>query len=310
MTPSQNNSAVFLHSMWRTGSTYLLSRFTAEEKYLTFYEPFNGELSSARKRRMAAQEYDQRHKALRHPGSSEGYFALFNEADPLTGKPLWSYSSPSLCLYDVYNGLSRSGTELLEACCRLAHQRNRIPVFGFCHSGVQIPDMFNRFSGHHVYLSRPCRDQFVSYQPERNDFFVPATTMQLMASSRWGTKAAELVPAITKWMVLYPAFLIRSAPHAATMKMARRIAAGLSLAEKYKLFYLSWLVSHQPVAEVNAGWVSLPKFQDDAHARSDFEQRFGVELQELNYPRVDQTLFGQFDVVRAEAEVEAVFRSA
>jgi hypothetical protein len=310
MTPAPNESPVFLHSMWRTGSTYLLSRFSAESNYLSFYEPFNGELSSARKRRMAAQEYEQRHKALRHPGSSEGYFALFNEPDPLTGRPLWSFSAPSLCLYDVYNGLSPAGAELLEACCRLAQQRGRAPVFGFCHSGTQIPDMFKRFAGRHVYLSRPHRDQFVSYQPEQNDFFVPATAVQLMASSRWASRAVKLVPSLKKWMLLYPDILIRSAPHAATMKVARKLAATLSLAEKYKLFYLSWLVSNQLVPEVNAGWVSLLKLQDDALARKDFEQRLGVELLDLNYPRVDQSLYGRFDVDATEADVETVFRSA
>ncbi len=310
MTLEKKESPVFLHSMWRTGSTYLLSRFTAESSYLSFYEPFNGELSSARKRRMAAREYEQRHKALRHPGSSEGYFALFNEADPLTGRPLWSFSSPSLCLYDVYNGLSDSGAALLEACCRLAKDRGRVPVFGFCHSGTQIPDMFNRFAGRHVYLSRPHRDQFVSYQPERNDFFIPATTMQLMASSRWVSRAIQLVPSLKKWILLYPAYLIRSAPHAATMKVARKMSSTLSLAEKYKIFYLSWLVSHQPVPEVNEGWVSLLKLQEDTSARKVFEQRFGVELLDLNYPRVDQSLFDGFDVEATEAEVEALFRCA
>jgi hypothetical protein len=308
--PPMAIDAVFLHSMWRTGSTYLLSRFSAETRYLSFYEPFNGEISSARKRRMAAEQYQERHKALRHPGSEGGYFSIYDEADPLDGQPLWRHSSPSLCVYDVYNRLSAAGEQLLAACVRLAASRQQTPVFGFCHSGLQIADMHKAFGGVHVYLSRPHRDQFVSYQPEHNDFFVPATVMQLLASAKWFSTALLLVPSLRIWRAAYPASLIRTMPHAATMKLARSIAAGLSLDQKFKLFYLSWLLSHRPAPGVSMETISLPYLQRQPELRQAFESRFGVRLSDLNYPRLDQTLFSQFDVDSAEQAVQRALDSA
>lgn len=302
--PAMDNTPVFLHSMWRTGSTYLLSRFSAEPGYLSFYEPFNGEISSARKRRMAAAQYQERHKALRHPGSDGGYFSIYDEADPIDGQPLWRHSSPSLCLHDVYNRLSPAGEQLLAACGRLAASRRQIPVFGFCHSGLQIADMHKVFGGVHVYLSRPHRDQFVSYQPAHNDFFVPATVMQMLASAQGCETALCLVPALRMWRALYPPSLIRTMPHAATMKLARSVASKLSLDQKFKLFYLSWLLSHRPVPGVPMETISLPALQRQPELRQAFESRFGVRLVDLNYPRVDQTLYSSFDVEGAEQAVQ------
>lgn len=301
--------AVFLHSMWRTGSSYLLSRFAAEPRYLAFYEPFNGEIGSRRLRVRAARESAERHVRLRHPGSGDGgYFGLYDAADPLTGRPLWSFAHPRLALHDPYNGLSEAGRSLLQACGRLAASRGQVPVFGFCHSGVQVEAMQDAFGGEHVYLFRDPLDQFVSYQAGRNDFFAPATLVQLLASRTWAPAAVQLVPRLAHLANGATSLVAARAPHWATMNLARRVAAPLTIADHYRLFLLSWHVSNGAPRTRCDESVSLHGLQGDEAQRADFEARHGVRLADLQYPASAHALFDGFDRAACEAEVQAVVR--
>jgi hypothetical protein len=294
--------------MWRTGSSYLLSRFAAEQRYLTFYEPFNGELSSSLLRARATASYAERHRQLRHPGNGEGYFSLFDRQDPKTKRPLWSFSHPRLPLFDVYNGLSARGVALLHACQRLAEAEGKTAVFGFCHSGLQVDAMRAALGGTHIYLYRDPVDQFVSYQPTRNDFFGPATVAQLLAARDWAEVAVQLVPVLSKFSTPLTPFLVRTAPHRVTMNLARRASSNLTLPDLYKLFYLSWQLSNGAPRQGCDESVSLHELQSNLPTRADFEARHHVQLIELSYPRTSHDLFNMFDRVACEAEVEAAVR--
>jgi len=273
---------IFLHSMWRTGSSYLLSRFDADPAYLTFYEPFNGEISNATLRRRAARDYDERHVALGHPTASDGYFARYDEVDPQTDRPLWKFAHASLPLYDVYNGLSRKGTMLLQSCCRVAEAQGRIPVFGFCHSGLQIPAMREAFGGSHIYLSRKVLDQFWSYSPLNNDFFIAATTLQLLASAVWRPVAQTLVPHLGNWQLVWRGTAARTMSHRLAMRLGRQIWRTLMPEEMFALYYLSWLVSNRHGDAHCDMTVSLAGLKDSSRTRSAFERSFGIRLANLS----------------------------
>jgi hypothetical protein len=296
---------LFLHAMWRTGSSYLLSRFAGEPGYAPFYEPFNGEIGSRRLRRKAVRDYRDRATSLRHPvQDARSYFDAFEQADPASGRPLWTFAHPRLPLFDVYNGLSAPGIALLDACSRAAEARGRVPVFGFCHSGVQIDAMRARFGGRHVYLSRDPRDQFASYDPRGNDFFMAATVMQLLASGTARPLAIRLVPALGRWPAAVTTPLVRAAPHWATMRIARQIWRPLDLAAQYRLFYLSWLIANRAGAGCDAV-VALADLAADARGREAFEARLGIRLAGLA-PRPADHALPPADSAAIEAEVQAI----
>lgn len=274
---------IFLHSMWRTGSSYLLSRFEANDRYLTFYEPWNGEIGSRTLRRRASNDPTAKRAALHHPGSDRSYFQIYDEADPATGKPLWRLATPRLPIHDVYNGLSRDGERLLDTCIRLARARGRTPVFGFCHSGLQVAAMRELYGGEHVYLSRPSIDQFQSYRPGTNDFFMPATVMQLLASRPLRAAALELVPALRRYANPLTTLRARRAPHRLTMRLARRITARLDQPSLFLLFQLAWRAANDHGRRHSARTVSLKTLQEPDERRW-MEQRFAISLDELRYP--------------------------
>ncbi len=69
---SVNGSPVFLHSMWRTGSTYLASRFAEEARYCVFYEPFHEYVGSEKALLKVREEYARARALLRHPEVAGG----------------------------------------------------------------------------------------------------------------------------------------------------------------------------------------------------------------------------------------------
>jgi hypothetical protein len=296
--------------MWRTGSSYLLSRFSADERYFSVYEPYNGELSSARQRHRAAQSYAHKREALRHPAVDGGYFGMFNAADPADGRPLWRLSHPRLALHDVYNqALSAQGLALLNACERVARSRQQRAVFGFCHSGLQIDAMAAAMGGEHLYLYREPREQFHSYGPHTNDFFVAATVMQLMASAPLRATACRISP----WLRSHGAALAqpftRHAPHWLAMRWGRRLWRRMPMAEQYAQFYLSWLASNAAAARGCSLRFSLADLQADSTLRDTLAARYGIGFAGLNHrPTATNTL--GLDFAPIEAHVTRLWRSA
>lgn len=298
-------ASVFLHSMWRTGSSYLLSRFEANAAYLCFYEPFNGELSSESLMRRAAHEYEARQKALRHPIREGGYFHLYRQADPESGRLLSDFADPRLPIHDVYTGLSQRGTDMIAACERFAAARGQRAVFGFCHSGVQIPAMKQQFGGHHIYLYRAPREQFASYSPLTNDFFIAATVMQLLASPKLSPVLTALAPSLELWTRMPLAPLLRSAPHRLTMRLGRKLWHRLCPAEMYGLFYLSWMISNNEGQRHCAQRLSLAELAVDARLKERFASQWAISFGHLDV-RPNGTDVGAIDFDAIEARVRAL----
>lgn len=69
-------SAVFLHGMWRSGSTFLWSRFRESSDAYCFYEPLHHSLSKLTAKRIAQDTVEQI-TASRHPAMDRPYFAEF-----------------------------------------------------------------------------------------------------------------------------------------------------------------------------------------------------------------------------------------
>lgn len=294
---------LFLHAMWRTGSSYLLSRFAAAPGYLTFYEPFNGEIGSRRLRSKAEADYDQRLEALRHPSAGESYFAVYDQRDPKSGQELWRFSAPSLPLYDVYNGLSKQGSSLLEACINLAQAQGHIAALGHCHSGLQIAQMRERFGGRHVYLTRAAREQFFSYAPLANDFFMAATILQLLSSARLQKAARELAPSLAHVPFSLVGPFVRDVPHRVAMRMGRSLWRRLDYEEMYGLFYLSWLASNETGRSECDAVFSLTQLQEDAAHRAQVESQFGISFAGLSHtPDSRSNIEVEFDAIERRVE--------
>ena len=69
---------VFIHSQFRTGSTWLWNKFRQDARNCCYYEPFHQDLVKLEPRRPYLWSHDQETtRALRHPDLDKNYLAEY-----------------------------------------------------------------------------------------------------------------------------------------------------------------------------------------------------------------------------------------
>jgi len=297
---------VYIHAMWRTGSTFLISRFRETNACLDFYEPFHEEVGRQDMGGMAARRRRRQHvarqAALNHPEMREGYFV--NYALPVAGSdmPLYALYRNRFGMGDVYRGLSDDARQYLVAASRLARLKDRRAVFGFCRSGLQLPGMTRALRGEHIYLYRDPRSQFASYRPGENDYFMPMTLVQLLAAERLHPIIAPVVAKMTGTSLIRQMSRRGLAPRLA-LKLARPNIARLSGDDLYRLFYTSWLVCNEAGRMGCDDQVSLAGLARQPSYRQAMEERFSISLTDLKRPPERRVTF-DVDYAGIESEIE------
>ncbi|PCM45251.1 hypothetical protein [Marinobacter sp. ANT_B65] len=161
MTPSAQKQPVFLHALFRTGSTYLYQAFRRlGAGYTCYQEPLHEIAAKALNNSNILNDSRDSLKAetLRHPEMERPYFAELHEvADQVL---------PHLQEDDIYNGYFGGP----ENCRGLNYWRALIenaasrPLIQECRSAGRIQAMRENLGGFHAYLWRNPWDQWWSYQ--------------------------------------------------------------------------------------------------------------------------------------------------
>ena len=156
---------VFIHSLFRSGSTWLFDVFRrAEAGYWCYQEPFNEGLCGLNQNpdALLAVHTDVA-RSLRHPALERPYFYEFHAIREHIGDSFQScisYASffdPAICpAFDDY-------TSRL-----IRHARGR-PVLQCCRSFGRVAHLRRQYGGVHIHLWRNPWDQWWSYQI--NDYF-------------------------------------------------------------------------------------------------------------------------------------------
>jgi len=243
-------SAIFLHSMFRTGSTYLWNKFRKVDRYYCYYEPLHHimtDLTSTNVDSLLVGDYDSVH----HPRLEKHYLY---EYEPLlkhqvnvnaTGVPYFKkeFSYEQFCKNDENPELKQYFEFLLSSA------GGKIPVLKFNRTGCRaewfkeyFPQVF------HLYIVRNPRDQWESYnsilkRTGYNGFFM----IDLLTASVNNTT----FPFDTLARNL-PLFNYRMPKHEDERHFYKLLLDVYSLEEKYFIFYYTWLyallenLSHTP----------------------------------------------------------------
>lgn len=156
---------VFLHGMWRSGSTYLWSRFRAAPQTQCFYEPLHHGLARLTKSRID-HDTPAQISANRHPSLSLPYFSEFA---PLIGgrgvrgyRRDLAYDRFALDAPDEHPKLERYIAGLVDH----AAAQGRTAVLGFNRTGLRLAWMKARFSSYNIYIDREPAAIWASYAAE------------------------------------------------------------------------------------------------------------------------------------------------
>ncbi|OZB78867.1 MAG: hypothetical protein B7X29_03150 [Halothiobacillus sp. 13-55-115] len=156
----ESQEPIFIHSLFRSGSTWIFDRFRrAGTNYWCYQEPFNEILSQLKDSPETVLEiHESTSSVLRHTKLDKPYFYEFHAIREHIGDSFQkcisydSFFDTTICSqFDEY-------TDIL-----ICHAKGR-PVLQCCRSFGRLPHLKRKFGGVHIYLWRNPWDQWWSYQ--------------------------------------------------------------------------------------------------------------------------------------------------
>ena len=227
LKPKSKQSPIFIHSLWRSGSTYIFNVFRmSKAAYFCYQEPIHEIAYIWKDNPEKLLQIDgDIVRPLRHPLLDRPYYyELFQTADSWRGvitKPI---------IYDQYFD-STCSEGLAAYISALIHSAKKRPVIQECRTSSRIGAIKEKFSGVHIYLWRNPWDQWWSYKSTN---YFDLTTQLILNSAN--------CPAVI--------LKLRSEIHFEEMhfdeindEIAYFDRHRLSAEDSYLAFYVLWLIS-------------------------------------------------------------------
>ena len=155
-----SDNPIFIHSLFRAGSTYLFSQLRRTESLFCYYESMHELVAWASEdvARLDLETRSDKMQQLHHPVLEADYF---NEL-----KQVWPAWQNGLAPGTVYGGYfaetpAAAGQAFFEGLCAASPRQ---PVFCECRTAGRIGAVKRGVGGHHAYLWRNPHDQWWSYQ--------------------------------------------------------------------------------------------------------------------------------------------------
>ena len=176
---------IFLHGVWRSGSTYVWSRFRAAEDTLCYYEPLHDGLRRLTPERIRRDTPDNI-RLNHHPDLAQPYFAEF--APLVTRRGVQGYRSRFA--YSRFAPPRDQPDPALEAYIRglVDHARgqDRSAVLGFNRTGLRMAWLADRFDAYNIHIDRDPIDIFSSYlnQMKGGNYYYFTKWMQIISGNK------------------------------------------------------------------------------------------------------------------------------
>lgn len=143
---------IWIHSGWRTGSTYFWNKFRSSDRYLAYYEPFHEALETLDAttiERATARSWPSGHPQMDAPYYAEYLPLLTSPAGVQHFRPTFPYVN-----YFLNDCPCQAQQAYLESLCNEANKKGLRPVFGFCRSSGRLPWFRRHMRGVHITLTR------------------------------------------------------------------------------------------------------------------------------------------------------------
>jgi hypothetical protein len=165
---------VFLHSWWRSGSTYIWSKLRDDKSFICYYEPLHERIAYLTLDVIKEPQAIKKIRFLRHPPQKTNYYseyAALLRASNLRFSPSLSYDRFLLLPEQADEQLRVYIGGLIEA----GSASGRMPVLCFCRSQMRSAWMKHAFGGIHIAHIRNPADQWASFNIE--SYFVERTML-------------------------------------------------------------------------------------------------------------------------------------
>lgn len=158
---TKQTNVVFVHSSFRTGSTFIRSCFRRDPRALSFQEVFNENLADMTPEMIGHFNPGGWHS--KHP-SMAPYFLEFQSLLSETEKGVSLYDrSMSYGTFFSGDNLSKEEAAYVGQLIELAREHDRVPVVTCTRSLGRLQALKNEFGGLHLMIYRNIFDQWCSY---------------------------------------------------------------------------------------------------------------------------------------------------
>jgi hypothetical protein len=178
-------SPVFIHSLWRSGSTYVWNRFRRLDAAIAYYEPFHEILGVATRDELAAQSPDN--WPARHPKLDRGYYAEYLPLVLDRGVPGFQKAF-TVDHYFAEDEALTSEQPYLDLLLSHADREGRVPVLACCRSLARAPWLRRRYGGTHIVLQREPAQQWCSghrCRTESGQAYFEVMPFQILGKAKW-----------------------------------------------------------------------------------------------------------------------------
>lgn len=185
---------VFIHGCWRTGSTYVWSKFREQRRFRCYLEPLHEALLDKPESHFENEHAQQVTRKLRHPSLAEHYFAEY-PFRPEGGVERFAKHLPyqRYCLEPGDEDAALHGyvSNLLE----YARTRGQIPVLQFNRGLLRSRWLHHHFNSVDILLLRDPLEVWLSYASFAERYFMTVTACIAgqNSQSRWFSPLQELV---------------------------------------------------------------------------------------------------------------------
>jgi len=226
---AMSQSPVFIHSLFRAGSTYLFDVFRrAESNYWCYQEPLHevAILAKSDPDKLIEGFGSEMTQLIRHPKLNRPYFEELFEA-----WPAWKDVVSEQSIYGAYFAGQDDQDIGITFWRTLAEAAKGRPVFQECRTSGRIGAIKNRLGGYHIYLMRNPWDQWWSYKVA--PYFDAANQLIIHAGS--APQPVKLLLDAFNFPVYEGAGLAEA--------IAFYINRPLTSEQSYLIFYLLWCLA-------------------------------------------------------------------
>ena len=294
---------IFVHAMFRTGSTYIWNKFRRLPRYVCYYEPFHQLLSGITPKNIK-NTLTQDFKAAGHPELAKYYLyeyeALVKENEP--GVPFFrkELSFDWFCLpAGEPNPYQKRYVDFL-----IQAAGDKIPLFKFNRTALRSGWFKSFYPGSlNVYLHRNPREQWQSYRAiEARSGYDKFFLMDLIALSK--NRENALVRPLA---AAVPLFYLNAPLYADEELFYRTLCQAYAEKERYFIFYYLWLVSLCENAMVaDMLWDINALARDEAYRKKVNEWLTARKVDPIDFSDCRITSYSDFQLPpTAMAEIEA-----
>ena len=285
--------AVFLHSGWRTGSTYIWNQFRRQPTTLAYYEPLHERLDHPGENLVRAYWNTE---TSHHPSLDAPYFSEYQpliEAGQLSlFQPEFSYRRFFLSAEDKEPALQR----YLQMLIGHADKSNRKAVLGFSRSLGRVGWLKQNFDAVHLIIHRNPRRQWASIYHQqvkyKNSYFL---VNQFLICGQNRTH-----PALQPLIQRYDIPLIQTSCVDNDIVLYQKIFDGIGGNIAYMVFYYLWRLTQILAAPYCDVLVNIDRLSIDSAYR--IQTTAAIQAQTGLTPSFDDATSGRPDVAMPELD--------